>query len=345
LGFIRIVIALIAIIFFLYFFAVEVNNIIYLKTLSNVNFIQNEELELLMTELDDLRFAILLMLMDPTNQHLEDDYNEQYEKIQPDIETVLEWVDENSHANLYYLMTQHSMVIEGLVGHNNITIVQYYGYFFDLILELSDLWSEICYTTNIEFNRFAKADISVSSYCAFYQLRRDIIITSTNFTLTSSQLDFLRNLYYKCRANEDYFYMSLLRYYNPQQKNALEDYFATESTQEVAQNITVLEEKFEELVLTNLTLNLEISDYIEDIQIMLDGFGTVDDYETLDHSPIFVKFAVALIGVIFEFGTAISLIWLAIPVAKLLWKFHSEEKSSSNKSKHSTIQSKSEDRD
>jgi len=74
-------------------------------------------------------------------------------------------------------------------------------------------------------------------------------------------------------------------------------------------------------------LGVEIETFMQEVEYTIQILSEIDEYEKFDpNSGIYERFGISLIGVVFELVTAISLIWLALPVAKLMIAFHSSEK-------------------
>jgi len=191
-------------------------------------------------------------------------------------------------------------------------------------------WGEKCETNDYRANAYIFTDNLWSSYVSYFTLRRDLIIGISYLNLTSEEKYILIGLYYKVKSFEDYFYQYTIRYYSLDQLQIWKNLIALPETIEIVELLENITISFE----NNLILDIEISEFEEMIEKLLEVYENVDTYETFNpNEGVYEKFGIALIGVIFELITAISLIWMAIPITKLLIAFQTTDSRNQNSSK------------
>jgi len=184
-GFVRITIALIAICFFLYFFAFEIKELIESQnTKSTLEF--NNNFEDKFVTLNEERIAWLNWYLSPEDPELK----EKYENLVEETEGMLQEL-----SGLVLDRTDHMLLLENIQAHadihrlvtpENFSIVTLFNFYMDLYICLSTFWGEICETTMSDANIYILTDISWTSYLSFYTLMRDLMITvefiSSNLT-------------------------------------------------------------------------------------------------------------------------------------------------------------------
>jgi hypothetical protein len=241
----------------------------------------------------------------------------------------LEYPREHSLA-LKQIIQKHD-VISKTVLSGDYSKVEFFSSYFDLFLPFSIFWGEKCETNNSRANAYIHTDIYWTSYVSFFMLRRDLIIGISYLNLTSEEKDTLKLLYYKVKTFEKYFQQYTIRYLSVSQLQIWDNLYSLPETIETVELFENISFTFE----NNFILDIEITEFEELIEYLLEVSEKVDSYEKFDpNDGVYEKFAISLVGVLFELFTAISLIWMAIPIMKLLVAFHHD--SSNNSSNNST---------
>jgi len=326
-GFIRILIALISIGFFLYFFGTEILHLKYLEKVKEKVEL-NEKFEKKISLLNTERSAALRWAIAPPDDTvLKEEYEILVEKVEADLKEVETWTVELPEEHTVHLRELFGIydVLSKTVLSGNYSKVEFFNFYADILVPFSIFWGEKCETNDYRANAYVYTDNLWISYVSFFTLRRDLIIGISYLNLTSEEKYALIGLYYKVKSFEDYFYQYTIRYYSLSQLQIWKDLFALPETIEIVELLDNITLNFE----NNLTLDIEISEFEEMIEELLDVYETVDSYETFDpNEGVYERFAISLIGVLFELVTAISLIWMAVPITKLLIAFHTTSPSS-----------------
>jgi len=264
---------------------------------------------------------------------LKEEYENLVEEVKAVIKEVETWtleIPEEHTVLLRELFGKHDVISEIVLSGGNYSKVEFFNFYADLFLPLSIFWVEKCETNDYRANAYVFTDNLWTSYVSFFTLRRDLIIGISYLDLTSEEKYALIGLYYKVKSFEDYFYQYTIRYYSVAQLEIWKNLLglpATTETVELLDNITI---NFE----NNLILDIEISEFDEMIDNLLEIYETVDSYENFDpNEGVYERFWISLIGVLFELVTAISLIWMAIPITKLLIAFMTSSSHNNSNSK------------
>jgi len=335
LGMLRIVFAITSICFFLFFFSEEAENIEYLQVI-NQNLDNSRELAFLFKDLNDQRRTAIIGLLyyeNSSNTDYWDKYMNLYNQVESRL-SVVETAIENDPDNRY-VSALPEISVEKTLPQYVASLSQpcefYINHSFSLLFELVVYWDESCETESVDNNHIILTDLSAAAYLSFFTLRVDIALCLSNFTSTNYSGAEMVKLYYGAKFYQDYFYRKLYRYYPPDQIDLILTVGGSQPAIDAISRVQNVLDTIEQTYLLDpdkILAEITTQELLDDSNTLLNSW-TASDYvlDRPSNSDITARFAVSLIGTIFEMITALMLIWLAIPVCKLIYAFHSSNTS------------------